>query len=76
MMEGQSFYTREEAASKLGLSPRQFSKLVRDTNAEFTSLSTNGGPHQEGRTTWGMTQSQIDALIAARARRVRPTHAQ
>ncbi len=78
MNEGSSqdarYHTPEEIAVMLGgISVKTLNDLIRDRSVETTTLgyappSRKGGPR---RRLWGMTDAQLDALMALRRRRGR-----
>jgi hypothetical protein len=71
---GLKYHTPEEIAVMLGgISVKTLNDLVRDRGLETTTLgyappSRKGGPR---RRIWGMTDAQLEALMAARRRRGR-----
>jgi hypothetical protein len=68
-------HTPEEIADRLGgISLKTLNALIRGRGLETTTLgyaepSRNGGPR---RRLWGMTDSQLEALLAVRNRRGQP----
>ena len=70
--EGPRLYTPEQIAARAGgISVKSLSALIRDRGLETTTLgyaepSRKGGPR---RRLWGMTEAQLEALLAARRRR-------
>jgi hypothetical protein len=70
--EGPKIYTPEQIAARAGgISVKSLGALIRDRGLETTTLgyaqpSRKGGPR---RRLWGMTDSQLEALLAARKRR-------
>ena len=70
--EGARIYTPEQIAARAGgISVKSLSALIRDRGLETTTLgyappSRKGGPR---RRLWGMTDVQLEALLAARRRR-------
>lgn len=78
MSEGSSqaarYHTPEEIAVMLGgISVKTLNDLIRDRSLETTTLgyappSRKGGPR---RRLWGMTDAQLEALMAVRRRRGR-----
>jgi hypothetical protein len=72
--QGTALHTPEEIATLLGgISVKTLNDLIRDRGLETTTLgysppSRKGGPR---RRLWGMTDVQLEALMAARRRRGR-----
>lgn len=70
--EGPQIYTPEQIAVRAGgISVKSLSALIRDRGLETTTLgyaqpSRKGGPR---RRLWGMTDAQLEALLASRRRR-------
>jgi hypothetical protein len=70
--EGPKIYTPEQIAAQAGgISVKSLSALIRDRGLETTTMgyappSRKGGPR---RRLWGMTNAQLEALLAARRRR-------
>jgi hypothetical protein len=63
----------QEAARRLGgISVSTLVKLLRDGGYSFVSLSPGAKPWGRGRKLWGMTDEQINALIAGQNRRHPP----
>ncbi len=65
-------YSPEEIAAKVGgIAVKTLSDLIRDQNLETTTIgyappSRKGGPK---RRIWGMTDEQLDALLAVRRKK-------
>ena len=74
MEESAKVYTPEEIAERLGgIAIKSLGEVIRNLGLETTTLgyaepSRKGGPR---RRLWGMTDIQLDALIALRGRRSR-----
>lgn len=72
MEESARVYTPEEIAERLGgIAVKSLSEVIRSLGLDTTTLgyaepSRKGGPR---RRLWGMTDIQLDALIALRRRR-------
>jgi hypothetical protein len=70
--EGPRIYTPEQIAARAGgISVKSLSAWIRDRGLETTTLgyaqpSRKGGPR---RRLWGMTDAQLEALLASRRRR-------
>jgi hypothetical protein len=70
--EGPKIYTPEQIAARAGgISVKSLSALIRDRGLETTTLgyaqpSRKGGPR---RRLWGMTDTQLEALLASRKHR-------
>jgi hypothetical protein len=61
----------EEAARRLGgISASTLVKLLREGGYAFVSLSPGAKPWGRGRKLWGMTDEQINAVIAGQSRRL------
>src|SRR4051794_15365080 len=57
-----------EAASRFGLSVAGLTRLIRHYRYEFTELVPGGKPGDRGRNRWGLTETQVRAILRGQAR--------
>ena len=60
-----------EAAAILGVPLSSLVAMIRRHRYAFTEIAPGGAPGQRGRNRWGMTDSQIQAILKGQARAIK-----
>jgi hypothetical protein len=64
-------HSPEEAARRLGgIAVPTLIAIIKDGGYSFTNLSPGSKPWGRGKRRWGLTDSQIDAVIAGQSRQI------
>ena len=68
MTEDLLIHTPGQAALALGISPRALVVILRKHRYPFTELAPGGRPGDRGRGRWGLSRTQLRAVLEGQAR--------